>query len=399
MTLPYNPRVDVIRGSPTRKIDAVREKLAREGRDIILLSTGQPGFPPPRELREWLAEKLKEDSTKLYSYTPTPGVLPLREAIALDVARFGGPKLSPEQIVATAGGQEAMFASLSVVLEPGDKVLLLDPTYFGYQPIIEYLGGRVVRLHTSVENGFQPDEEEAKKVFEEHRVKAVVVVSPDNPTGRVITEESAKLLADLAVERNAWILVDEAYRTLVFEGENPWVYKYAPDNTIGIDTFSKDPGMPGWRLGFVYGPEWVVQKIRMVSEELVYCPPSFAQHAIAWYLTNEEVRVKHVMYAREFLKTRRDAMADALRKYLPEAKFLLAQGGMFIYVDLSAYIAGRMSSEELARLLLEKASVATVPGTYFSERGETSIRLSYATEKPERIEEGIKRIAEVLADL
>jgi len=398
VALPYNKRVDIIRGSPTRKIDAIRERLAREGRDIILLSTGAPGYPPPRELREWLAEQLMEESTRLYRYTPTPGIMPLREAIVEELARFGGPKLTPENIVATAGGQEAMFASLSVVLEPGDEVLLLDPTYFGYQPIIEYLGGRVVRLYTSMENGFQPDEEEAKRVFEEHRVKAVVIVSPDNPTGRVISEESAKLLADLAVEKGAWIIVDEAYRTLVFERENPWIYKYAPENTIGIDTFSKDPGVPGWRLGFVYAPEWAAQKIRMVSEELVYCPPSFAQHAMAWYLTNEEVRMRHMERARAFLRERRDAMAEALREHLPEARFRLAEGGMFLYVDFSSYLKG-VDSEGLSRILLEKASVATVPGTYFSERGGTSLRLSYATETPERIREGVRRIAEVLTNL
>ncbi len=396
----YNPKVDLITGSPTRRIDLLREKLAKEGRDVILLSTGQPGFLPPRRLREVLAEMLLDDSDRqLYSYTPTPGYYDAREAVAEDLKLLGGPKVDPDQIVLTAGGQEAMFAVLSTIIEPGDKVVLFDPTYFGYKPIIEYLGGRVVWVRAPLEEGFQPLDEDLKKAVESG-VKAVVVVTPDNPTGRLLSEESAKLIADLAVEKGFWVIVDEAYKTLVYEGEHVWLYNLAPDNTLAINTFSKDPGFPGWRLGYVYGPEWVIGKVRLVSEELVYCPPSIAQRAVTIYLRDRRLRMSHIEEARRFMVERRDAMISAIREYMPDAAFVKPGGSMFVMVDLSSYLEGTgMDSEDLARALLEKESVAAIPGVYFGPSSRLRLRLSFATESPGRIVEGVRRLARLAESL
>ena len=396
----YNPRVDLITGSPTRKIDAVREKLAREGKDIILLSTGQPGFLPPRFMREELASMLLDDGdSRLYSYTPTPGYYEVREAVAEDLRLLGGPRLEPDQIVLTAGGQEAMFAALSAVLEPGDRVILMDPTYFGYKPIIEYLGGSVKWVSAPIDSGFQPDEEQLKAAAEDRRVKAIVAVTPDNPTGRLLSRESARLIADLAVDRDLWVIVDEAYKTLIYEGEHVWIYTMAPDNTIAVNTFSKDPGFPGWRLGYIYGPKWITGKIRLVSEELVYCPPSVAQRAALIYLRDRRARMEHLEAARRFMVERRDVMVEAIRSYVGSARFVKPGGSMFVMVDLRSYIEGKAASEDLARLLLERKGVATVPGSYFGPSGLYSLRLSFATESPERIREGVRRLGEALGEL
>lgn len=395
----YNRRVDLITGSPTRRIDMLREKLSREGKDVILLSTGQPGFLPPRKLREKLASMLLDDKDlKLYSYTPTPGFYEVREAVAEDIRGLGGPNLDPEQVVLTAGGQEAMFAALSTILDPGDRVVLFDPTYFGYKPIVEYLGGKVLWVKAPVENGYQPDEEELKRAMD-NKVKAVVVVTPDNPTGRLLSLESAKLIADLAVERDAWVVVDEAYKTLVYEGEHVWLYKLAPDNTIAINTFSKDPGFPGWRLGYVYGPEWIVSKIRLMSEELVYCPPSIAQRAILAYFRDRELRMKHLEEAKRFMVERRDAMLAGLSE-VAGARYVRPGGSMFVMVDLEKPLARvGIDSEVLARRLLEEESVAVIPGKYFGPSSNYRLRLSFATESPERIREGVRRIARLISKI
>ena len=395
----YNKRVDLITGSPTRRIDMLRERLSREGKDVILLSTGQPGFLPPRELRERLASMLLDDKDlKLYSYTPTPGFYEVREAVAEDVRGLGGPTLDPEQVVLTTGGQEAMFAVLSTILDPGDKVVLFDPTYFGYKPIIEYLGGRILWVRAPVEYGYQPDEEELKRVMEEG-VKAIVAVTPDNPTGRLLSHESARLIADLAVEKGAWIIVDEAYKTLIYEGEHVWLYELAPDNTIAINTFSKDPGFPGWRLGYVYGPEWIVAKIRLMSEELVYCPPSIAQRAALTYLKDRRLRMKHLEEAKKFMVERRDAMIKELEK-VPSARYVKPGGSMFVMVDLEARLAeAGIDSEALAKRLLEEEGVAAIPGKYFGPTSWYRLRLSFATEPPSRIREGIRRISRLLSKI
>ena len=394
----YNERVDVITGSPTRKIDVIREKLSREGKDVILLSTGQPGFVPPRELRERLAQALADDrDLKLYSYTPTPGFYEVREAIAEDLSMLGGPKLSVDQVVLTAGGQEAMFAALSTIIKHGDEVVLFDPTYFGYKPLIEYLGGRVYWVRAPVERGYQPDEEALKEALGRSRVKAVVVVTPDNPTGRLLDHRVAKLLADLAVEKDLWIVVDEAYKTLVYEGEHVWLYNMAPHNTLAINTFSKDPGFPGWRLGYVYGPEYIVSKIRLVSEEVVYCPPSFAQRAALIYLRDKRLRLRHISMAREFMVSRRDALISALERYVGKARFVKPGGSMFLMADLRDYLEPLATdSEALSRTLLEEKGVAMIPGTYFGPSSLYSMRMSFATESPERIVEGVRRLGELL---
>jgi aspartate aminotransferase len=189
---------------------------------------------------------------RYYGYTQSMGITPLREAIAEDLRRLGGLDLDPEKnIIVTTGGQEAMFITLAAIVEEGDEIILMDPTYFGYKPLIEYFGGRVVYVRSSLESGFQPDIEGIKEAISD-RTKALIVVSPDNPTGRIISEEVGRAICDLAEEYDFWIVVDEAYKTLIYEGSHFWFWKYQPERAIGINTFSKDPGFPGWRLGYIY---------------------------------------------------------------------------------------------------------------------------------------------------
>ncbi|MFB6490383.1 MAG: pyridoxal phosphate-dependent aminotransferase [Thermoproteus sp. AZ2] len=385
-------RLAYLRESPTRKIDALRERLRREGRDIIVLSTGQPSIPPPREIRAKMAELLAVDSMELYGYTPSQGIYELREAISEDLKKLGGIDVDPSQITITAGGQAAMFSTLAALLEPGDEVVLTDPAYFGYKPLIEYHGGRVVRTRTYLEAGFQLDVERLKELITP-RTKALIIVTPDNPTGRLLRPDIAKALAELAVDHDFWLITDEAYKTMIYEGEHVYLYRYAPDHVISINTFSKDPAVPGWRLGYVYGPKDVVDKVKLLNEEMVYCPPSFAQKMAAIYLRSE-YRTKFVKEFVSAYRAKRDIAVEALKRYLPRAKFVVPSGSMFIFVDLSAYIS---DGEAFAQRLLEEKSVAVVPGSYFSEYYKAAIRISFVAETPERLVEGIKRIGEAVS--
>ncbi|MET1102149.1 MAG: pyridoxal phosphate-dependent aminotransferase [Pyrodictiaceae archaeon] len=397
MVLPrLNPRLSLLRESPTRRIDAIRERLSREGRDVILLSTGQPSIPPPRCIRDFLRRELAEESMKLYAYTMSSGITSLREAIAEDIAELGGPKLEADQVIVTAGGQEAMFTVLAAILEEGDEVIVFEPMYFGYWPLISYFGAKPIVIKTSVEDGYQPPIEEFKEAIKPGRTKAVIIVTPDNPTGRILDKKVAKAIAEIASDAGAWIVVDEAYKTLIYEGEHAWLYSYAPENTLAINTFSKDPGIPGWRLGYIYGPIDAVKRIRLLSEEIVYCPPSIAQYMVEAYLRNRECKRKHRRFFLENYRKKRNALLDALREYLPEAIYLPPQGSMFTLVDLSRYMSKREDSVWLAEELLERKNVAVVPGRFFGDSVARSIRISFVTESPERIREGVKRIAELL---
>jgi aspartate aminotransferase len=387
----FSPRISALRESPTRKIDELRERLKRENRDVILLSTGQPSIPPPREVREALAELLKVDSMELYGYTPSQGVAEARQAVSEDLKRLGGLDVPPEQIVLTAGGQAAMFSTLGTLIEPGDEVVVMDPTYFGYRPLLEYFGASIKRVVTRLEDGFQPDPEALKTVVNK-KTKAVILVSPDNPTGRTLSLDAAKAAADLAEDYGFWIITDEAYKTLIYEGSHVYIYKLAPERTISINTFSKDPAIPGWRLGYVYGPPEVIPKIKLMNEEMVYCPPSFAQRLVAIYLRSE-ARMRYIREVVEVYRQKRDVAVSALRKYVPEARFAVPSGSMFVFVDLALYI---QDGETFARELLERYGVAAVPGAYFSEVYKAAIRISFVTETPQRLEEGIRRIGEAV---
>ncbi|GAB6943425.1 pyridoxal phosphate-dependent aminotransferase [Vulcanisaeta sp. JCM 14467] len=391
----FSQSITFLRESPTRRIDAIRERLRRERRDIINLSAGQPGIPPPIEIRSLLAKQLIEESgMELYGYTPSQGVLELREAISEDLKRLGGIDVNPDNIVVIAGGQEGMFATFMTILNPGDEVILLDPTYFGYKPIIEYFGGRVRRLYLSMDDGFRVDIEKLKELVT-NKTKALVLVSPDNPTGNIIDRETARAIADLAVDKDFWIVSDEAYRTLIYEGEHTYIYRYAPDHVISINTFSKDPGIPGWRLGFIYGPSNAIPKLKLAAEEMTYCPPVFAQRFVAAYLRSE-VRMRHLKYIIDEYRSRRDAVVKALREYLPESRFIVPRGSMFVFVDLSKYIR---DSERFAEALLERYGVTVIPGTYFSDVYRSAIRISFVVESIDRLQLGVERINRAINDL
>lgn len=387
-------RIAAFRESPTRKIDELRERLKRENRDVILLSTGQPSVPPPKETRKYLAELLERDTMELYSYTPSQGILELRSAISEDLRRLASLDISPDQVVVTAGGQAAMFSTIATLVEPGDEVVILDPTYFGYRPILDYFGAVVKTVPTDVERGFQPNIELLKEAVS-RKTKAAVVVTPDNPTGRLLSREAARAIADLAEDYDFWIVTDEAYKTMVYEGEHIYLYSYAPERVISINTFSKDPAIPGWRLGYVYGPRDVMPKIKLVNEEMVYCPPSFAQRLVAAYLTSA-VRLRYIREVNEIYRHKRDVAVSALRRHVPRGRFAVPGGSMFIFVDLSSYIK---DGEGFSRYLLEHHGVAVVPGSYFSTRYVSAIRISFVTETPERIEEGIRRIGLALGEV
>ncbi|MFB6470022.1 MAG: pyridoxal phosphate-dependent aminotransferase [Vulcanisaeta sp. AZ3] len=388
----FSQAISFLRESPTRRIDAIRERLRRENKDIINLSAGQPGIQPPIEIRSILAKQLLEErGMELYGYTPSQGIIDLREAISEDLKRLGGIDVSPDDIVIVTGGQEGMFATFMTILNPGDEVILLDPTYFGYKSIIEYFGGKVRRLHLNIEDGFKIDIEKLKELIT-NKTKALVIVSPDNPTGNIIDKDTAKAMADLAKDKDFWIVSDEAYRTLIYEGEHTYMYKYALDHVISINTFSKDPGIPGWRLGFLYGPGEAVPKLKLAAEEMTYCPPVVAQRFVMTYLRSE-VRMRHLKYVIEEYRARRDAAVNALKEYLPEARFRIPKGSMFIFVDLSRYID---DSEKFAEMLLERFGVTVIPGTYFSEIYRGAIRVSFVVESIDRIREGIRRIREAV---
>jgi aspartate aminotransferase len=378
--------------SPTRALDRVLESL--RGRDVIQMATGRPGLPPPRWLLEWVAERVRSGGLPAFNYTPSGGLREAREAVARDLAELGGPRLSWEDVVLTAGGQNAVLAALTVLGEPGGGVVLFEPGWFAYLMLVEAAGKRPVFVPLEPPD-YRIDLDAVTEALE-GGARVIVVADPDNPTGRLLEPGEARGLAELAEDHGAWLVVDEPYQTLVYEGSKVYPYNYAPDNVVGLGALSKDPGIPGWRLGYAYGPREAVRAIERFVQATVYCPPRPAQELAIHYLSDPR-RWDHRRRAVEEYRRRRDILAGALEELLPQARFRKPPAGMFIYADLSPYTGSEPgATRELSVRALSEAGVAFIPGEAFGPGQAGRARLTFTFEPPERLAEGVRRLARLL---
>ena len=388
-------RLTLIRASPIRRIAALLDEARRKG-NIISFGGGAPSLPPPREVLEYMCEMLKKDPGKVVGYCGTRGLPELRRLIAEDLKRYYGVDYDPDrEVIITEGGTEGIYLALSAILEPGDEVIILDPTYLGYAEAIKLVGGVIRKIPVTVDRGYQPDLEDLKRTIST-KTKAFILLSPDNPTGRVIDEGFVRGLVDLAVDHDFWILYDVAYKHIVFEGENPWLDRYpgARERTITISTFSKEASIPGLRLGYTTGPPEVIDAMEKVKQYVSLAPNTLGQYMmIRFYEDGVKER-----YLREVViptyRRRRDLMYELLREMLPEARTVLPQGAFYFFVNMEEYLrAMGRDDEEFANRLLFRKNVVVIPGSHFGEMGRNHVRMTFVSEPEERIREGIKRIA------
>ncbi len=387
-------RTQTIVSSPIRRIAALLDEARRKG-DIISFGGGAPSLPPPQEVVEYLAEALKRYPQKTVAYGSTRGMIELRELIAQDLKKYWGVSYDPhEEIIIVNGGTEGIYLALGAILEPGDEVILIDPTYVGYSEPIRLFGGRVRYVPVRVEEGYQPKIEDVKKVVSP-LTKAFILLSPDNPTGRIVTEEFVSDLVKLAREHDFWIIFDAVYKHITYGRQTPWVDAYpgARERTITIHSFSKEASIPGFRLGYVTGPPEVIEAMEKIKQYVSLAPDTPGQIAMIKFYENgiKERYLNEVVIPT--YKKRRDFMYKAIQEYLPEAKTTLPEGAFYFFVDLRPYLeAMGRDDEEFANRLLYRKSVVVIPGKYFGEMGRGHVRMTFVSESEERIEEGLKRM-------
>ena len=375
-----------LRPSPTLWLYRIIGFLKSRGLSHYSLHVGQPGYPPPSELvRRFLDEISRRISDlSLYSYTSPLGLIEVREAIARDLADQGRVGADPEsEVVVTSGGIEGLLAVLASTLNPGDKVGFIVPAYFHFYSIARLLDLEVVEL--SVYPDMELREDSMIDLFS--KVKAVVVANPDNPTGRVLNRRLAGLLADLACDRRVYLVHDIAYYTLYYEAERLWPENYCRDYVVTVGTFSKDPGIPGWRVGFVVAPADVAEAVAHVREATSYNTPVPSQLLVLEYLRGGYRRAFLPRVLEEY-RRRRDTLINTLQEELPKASYYKPRAGIFVYVNISEYT--KTPSDRLVEVLALKDRVVAVPGTLFGPGGEEWLRLSFAAEPPERLVEAIK---------
>jgi aspartate aminotransferase len=392
-------RNEKIHTSPIRRVAALLDE-ARERSDIISFGGGAPSLPPPPEFLNEFSRLLKENPLRTCGYTGTRGIPQLRQAVAEDVKKYGKVDFDPNaEIILTTGATESIFSSLMCLIDSGDEVIITDPTYLGYQEMIELAQGQPKRIPVNVENGYQPDGEELKEAVSK-KTKAIIALSPDNPTGRILNEAFVKTLVDLAQDYDFWIISDDIYKHIIYEGEHVWISRYpgAKERTITVCSFSKEAGIPGLRLGYTLAPKQVIDSIERMQQYNTLAPESIGQFALVRFL-NENMKEQYIKHTLTSYIKKRKFMGEMIQNHLPLARTTKPAGAYYYFVNMHEYLTKlHQTEEEFAEQLLRKTSVAVIPGRFFGENGIGHVRMTFVTESEERIQSGIRRIAEFLAE-
>lgn len=356
--------------------------------DVISLSVGEPDFPTPWCIREEAFYHIEKGHT---SYTSNWGLIELREEISKYMASYNMSYNPQNEILITVGASEGVDAVLRAILNEGDEIIVSQPCYVNYVPLAELCHVKVIPLDTS-ENGFYPTAEQIEKLCTP-KTKAVMICSPNNPTGTMIPASELEKIAEVVKKHEIWCISDEIYCELAYDGEKHVSIGSFPgmkDYTIILNGFSKSFAMTGWRIGYIAAPSELLAQIVKLHGYNTICAPIFSQYAACEGLKNgwEEVEKMRVSY-----QQRRNLMVKAFNEMglpVPEPK-----GAFYMFPDITST---GLSSEEFATMLFQKYNVAVVPGSVFGAGGEGHIRCCYAT-SVEKIKIALERIAEFVQEI
>ncbi len=349
----------------------VRAKaLEATGRDIIHLEIGEPDFPTPRHIVEAAKTALDEGWTH---YGPAQGLPDLREAIAAYISRTRQIDVGPEHVCVVPGGKPIIFFPMLALLEAGDEVIYPDPGFPIYRSMVSFLGAKPVPVPLLEERGFSFDLNVLRDRLTD-RTRFLILNSPQNPTGGIISEEDLREIAELVKDRDLTILSDEIYSRLVYTDTPPFSIATLPgmqEKTIILDGFSKTYAMTGWRIGYGVMPTWLVEAVNKLMVNSNSCTASFTQRAALAALEGPQTEVEGMVS--EF-RRRRDAFCSALNR-VPGFRCSLPEGAFYAFANVRGT---GMPSQDLADFLLNEAGVACLGGESFGDYGEGYIRFSYA---------------------
>ncbi|MFZ2487512.1 MAG: pyridoxal phosphate-dependent aminotransferase [Anaerolineae bacterium] len=368
---------------------AKAKALEAQGREIIHLEIGEPDFDTPANI---IAAGVKALNSGQTHYTPAAGILPLRQSIANEVARTRGIPVQPEQVVVVPGGKPIMFYVMLAMCESGDEVIYPNPGFPIYESMINFAGAKAVPIPLRMENDFGLDVDELKSLVND-RTRLIILNSPANPTGGVLTAEQLAQVAELAMARGIPVLSDEIYGRILYEGEFASIASVPgmADQTIILDGYSKTYAMTGWRMGYGVMPAELARYITKLVTNSTSCTATFSQYAGIEALEGPQDAVEAMVAA---FRRRRDLIVDGLNQ-IPGFRCLSPKGAFYVFPNIEA--TGK-TSQELADLLLYEGGVAALSGTCFGAYGEGFLRFSYANSE-ENLRKALERINDVVKRL
>jgi aspartate/methionine/tyrosine aminotransferase len=363
--------------------------LEAQGREIIHLEIGEPDFDTPSNIKYAAIKALADGWTH---YTPPAGIPELREAIAEEVSTTRSIKVNPEQVVVTPGAKPIMFFTILALCEKGDEVIYPNPGFPIYESMINFVGATPVPVPLLMEKDFRFDIEQLKSLVSP-KTKMIILNSPHNPTGGVLTKEDLEAIAEAAIENDIMVLSDEIYSRMVYEGDFASIAQFPgmQERTIILDGFSKTYAMTGWRLGYGVMPKWLAAHVANLMVNSNSCTAAFSQWAGIEALKGPQDEPKKMI---EAFRRRRDVIVDGLNQ-IPGFRCLRPRGAFYVFPNIEG--TGK-SSQEMEDFLLNEAGVAALSGTSFGEYGEGFVRFSYAN-SVENIKKALERIREAIAKL
>ncbi len=391
-------RLEAIKPSPTLALNAKAKALAAKGEDVVSFAAGEPDFDTPEVIKAAAITAIREGFTK---YTATPGIPELRKAIADKLKKDNGLEYSPEQVIVSAGAKHSLYNIFQALLSEGDEVVIFSPYWVSYPDMVRLAGGKPVILDTKEEDNFAPSPEALKRALSP-RTRAVVLNSPSNPTGAVLSRAALQGIAEAVKDHDCLLVTDDIYEKLRYVlGPFQNIANVAPElypRTVVVNGMSKAYSMTGWRLGYAAGPKPLISAMQSIQDQSTSNPTSIAQKAGIAALREAEPDVQKMVV--EF-KARRDLIVAGLNA-VPGLKCRSPEGAFYVFPDVREWLGKRYKGEpvsgsvKLSEILLDDFQLAAVPGLPFGAEGY--LRLSFATSRAV-IERGLERLRALAAVL
>ncbi len=389
-------RLATLKPSETLAISAQARELQRQGHDVIALAAGEPDFTPPREIREAVAREALEGPTR---YGVTPGSLELREATAAFLKRTKGLDYAPSEIIFSNGGKQALYNAMVALVDEGNEVIILTPYWVTYPAHTELVGGIPVYVQCRGENGFKVDFDELRAAIT-GRTRVLILNNPSNPAGAYYVPDEVRELTRICTEAGVAIISDEVYDTIVFT-DDPYLSPAAasPEGRAGtalIGSLSKSFAMPGWRIGYLAGPEEWMKKVAGFQSQSSHHPCALAQAAALAAYRGDTSAAERM---RDAFRQRRDYLLPVIERIPGLTVKVPPQGAFYLMMDITEILAAKPELEGstgFCTWLLDEAKVALVPGAAFGAEGYA--RLSYAASM-EDLTKAVQRIGDTLSGL